>query len=249
MYLPTSTTAEEAARAARVAVLPVGSFEQHGAHLPLSTDSIVAGTIAQSVAEAYDLLLLPPVAFGCSHEHAKWPGTVSIRASTLMAIVNDIAASLEASGVRGLVVVNGHGGNYALANAVQEANVRGPRMALFPSRSDWERAREKAGLVSSSHDDMHAGEVETSLLLHASPQSVRPGFEGADHVAERPHLLTLGMDAYTTTGVIGRPSLGTADKGRAVLESLTSDFAAALALLSGADAAEDGDSTPERGAP
>ncbi|WP_370132508.1 creatininase family protein [Streptacidiphilus sp. EB103A] len=230
-----STTAEEAARAARVAVLPIGSFEQHGPHLPLSTDSIIAGAVAQAVARTYDLLLLPPLTFGCSQEHAKWPGTVSIRASTLIALVHDIAASLEESGVRGLVVVNGHGGNYALSNVVQEANVRGPRMALFPTRSDWERARGKAGLVSSSHDDMHAGEVETSLLLHVNPDAVKPGFEGADHLADRPHLLTLGMDAYTTSGVIGRPSLGTADKGRAVLDSLTSDFAATLALLSGTE--------------
>lgn len=226
-----ATSTDEASRAARVAVLPVGSFEQHGSHLPLATDTIVASAIARSVAAAYDLLLLPPVTIGCSHEHAGWAGTVSIRSSTLAAIITDVAASLRRSGVDQLVVVNGHGGNYVLSNVTQEANTETRRMALFPGRDDWERARRQAGLASSGHDDMHAGEIETSLLLHLCPSLVREGFEGADHVAERPDLLVLGMRGYTSTGVIGRPSLATAAKGKAVLDSLTDSFAGALAVL------------------
>ncbi|RSM38989.1 creatinine amidohydrolase [Actinoplanes sp. ATCC 53533] len=226
-----ATSTDEASRAARVAVLPVGSFEQHGSHLPLATDTIVAGAIAQSVAAAYDLLLLPPVTIGCSHEHAGWAGTVSIRSSTLAAIVTDVAESLRRSGVDQLVVVNGHGGNYVLSNTVQEANSESRRMALYPGREDWETARQQAGLVSSGHDDMHAGEIETSLLLHLCPDLVRDGFQDADHVAERPDLLVLGMRGYTSTGVIGSPSQATAAKGKAVLESLTDSFAGTLAVL------------------
>lgn len=226
-----ATSTEEASRAARVAVLPVGSFEQHGSHLPLATDTIVAGAIARSVAAAYDLLLLPPVTIGCSHEHAGWAGTVSIRSSTLAAIITDVAESLRHSGVDQLVVVNAHGGNYVLSNVTQEANTQSRRMALYPGREDWERARTQAGLASNSHDDMHAGEIETSLLLHLCPELVRDGYVDADHVAERPDLLVLGMQGYTSTGVIGRPSLATAAKGKAVLESLTDSFACALAVL------------------
>ena len=232
--LTTATSNDEANRAAAVAVLPVGSFEQHGAHLPLITDTVVACAIAEAVVDAYGLYLLPPVTISCSHEHSSWPGTVSISARTLAAVIGDIVASLERSGVAKLVLVNGHGGNYALSNSVQEANVDGPRVTLFPTRSDWEAARAVAGLGTSAHTDMHAGELETSLLLHVWPEIVRPGYESADHVADdRPHLLVHGMRAYTASGVVGRPSLASGDKGKAILGSLTASFASHLRALSG----------------
>ena len=74
--LPSDTTEEARARAADVAVLPIGSFEQHGAHLPLVTDTVVACAIAHEIAAAHPVRLLPPVTVSCSHEHAAWPGTV-----------------------------------------------------------------------------------------------------------------------------------------------------------------------------
>ncbi|MEU5882542.1 creatininase family protein [Spirillospora sp. NPDC047279] len=212
-------------------MLPVGSFEQHGPYLPLATDTVIACTLAREIAAAYPVLLLPPVTISCSHEHAGWPGTVSISARTLHAVVTDIAASLRRSGVTGLVLVNGHGGNYVLGNVVQEA---GGGMALFPGVPDWEAARSAAGVETSLDGDMHAGEIETSILLHAHPGLVRPGHEAGDHLADdRPHLLTLGMAAYTGSGVIGRPSLASAGKGRDLLASLVASFGPYLALLGG----------------
>jgi creatinine amidohydrolase len=107
-----------------------------------------------------------------------------------------------------LVVVNGHGGNYVLNNIVQETNAKGGRMALFPSSQHWKDARSAAQLESSIHEDMHAGELETSILLYAHPELVKDGYETADHISDdRPHLLIEGLAAYTSSGVIGRPSL------------------------------------------
>jgi creatinine amidohydrolase len=154
---------------------------------------------------------------------------------TLHAVVSDIAASLRRSGVDALVVVNGHGGNYVLGNVVQEASARGERTALFPAAEDWEAARERAGVRTSLLTDMHAGEIETSILLHAHPEFVRPGYESADFTADdRRHLLTVGMSAYTESGVIGRPSLGSAEKGEALLASLAESFEPYFALLTSA---------------
>ncbi|MFF2116272.1 creatininase family protein [Kitasatospora sp. NPDC058184] len=229
-----ATSADERRRGAKIAVLPVGSFEQHGDHLPLTTDTVVASLIAHRIATDYDLFLLPPITVSCSHEHAHMPGTVSISAATLYAVINDIWKSLQASGVPGLLIVNGHGGNYVLSNIVQEANTEGPRVALFPVREDWHQAREAAGLESSNADDMHGGELEVSLLLHGAPHLIRDGVEQDDHSApERPHLLTLGMAGYTKTGIIGRPSLGTTAKGKSLLDSLSRSAAAHLSLIAG----------------
>lgn len=126
--LPTATTADEKARDAKCAILPVGSFEQHGDYLPLITDTVVASVISQELSNAYALLQLPPITISCSHEHNEWHGTASISASTLYAIVNDIYASITNSGVTSLVILNGHGGNYVLANVVQEGSAQGKRM-------------------------------------------------------------------------------------------------------------------------
>ncbi|MFG2126462.1 creatininase family protein [Streptomyces sp. NPDC048751] len=238
--VPADTTEDVRTRGAsvstQVAILPVGSFEQHGPYLPLATDTLVACAIAREIAAAYPVHLLPPVTIGCSHEHADWPGTVSISSVTLHAVVRDIAASLRRSGVEALVVVNGHGGNYVLGNVVQEASARGERMALFPAPEDWEAARERAGVVTSLLTDMHAGEIETSILLHAHPELIRPGYESADFVADdRRHLLTVGMSAYTDSGVIGRPSLGSAEKGKELLASFADSFKSYFSLLTSAE--------------
>jgi creatinine amidohydrolase len=223
--LPTATSEDEKRRAAAVAVLPVGSFEQHGAHLPLVTDTVVACAVAGRVATAYDLFLLPPVTISCSHEHSAWPGTVSISHTTLTAVITDVLTSLRNSGIERLALISGHGGNYVLSNIVQEANVGGPKMTLFPTRGDWATARKAAGLASDDHDDMHAGELEVSLLRHVAPELIRPGVEETDHHAEDRKLLLLhGMARYTKTGVIGMPSEGSADKGRVILDSLVTSF-------------------------
>lgn len=236
MYaLPTATAVDERDRAADVAVLPVGAFEQHGSHLPLSTDSLIASAVAERLAAAYSVLQLPPIAVGCSHEHeGLFAGTVSVSARTLHAIVEDIAASLERSGVRKLVVVSGHGGNYVLSNVVQEANVSERRMSMFPGRQDWAQAREAAGCELSSSADMHGGELETSILLHECPELVRDSWMDSDHdVPERPDLLTVGVAGYTDNGIIGRPSLASAEKGQAILRSISAAFEDHLAMVRG----------------
>ncbi|MFG2141448.1 creatininase family protein [Streptomyces sp. NPDC048650] len=230
--LTADTTQDVRERQPHFALLPVGSFEQHGPFLPLITDTVIACTVADEVAAGRPALLLPPLTISCSHEHAAWPGTVSISARTLHTVVTDIADSLRRSGIDSLILVNGHGGNYVLRNIVQESGGTGTRMALFPGPADWDAARTRAGVETSAHSDMHAGELETSILLHAHPELVRPGHASADHLADdRRHLLTLGMPAYTDSGVLGRPSLASARKGRELLAGLVEAFGEYAALL------------------
>jgi creatinine amidohydrolase len=229
-----STTTDPQIRQATTAILPIGSFEQHGPYLPLTTDTLIACIISRSIADAYPVLELSPLTITCSHEHKAWPGTVSISAQILHTIISDIFQSLQQSGVGQLVLINAHGGNYVLRNIVQEANVPGPYMALFPGSTHWVAARAAASMTTTDHEDMHAGELETSILLHAFPETVRTGYEEADHTADdRTDLLTLGMKHYTESGIIGRPSLASAAKGKAVLASLVNSFADCLQTITG----------------
>lgn len=234
MLITAATSTDEATRGATVAMLPVGSFEQHGDHLPLTTDTIIACVIANRLATTYNVLLLPPVTMSCSHEHEGFEGTVSISSRTMIAIIDDVQSSLARSGIKHLVLVNGHGGNYVLSNIAQEANVTERRIALFPGREDFRIAREQAGMETTTSEDMHGGEWETSILLHAHPHLVRSTYLQNDHDApHRPHLLITGLRAYATRGIVGRPSVSSAAKGQSALDSLTSSFSDVLKTLTG----------------
>ena len=119
-----------------------------------------------------------------------------------------------------------------MSNVVQEANVERHRMLLFPRNEDWDDARRTASLDTNNHEDMHGGEAETSILLAAAPDVVRSSYADADfEVSDRRYLLTTGMTGYTRTGIIGRPSLATAEKGRALLQAFSVRFGAHLAHL------------------
>jgi creatinine amidohydrolase len=232
--LPIVTASDESVKSAVAAVLPIGSYEQHGSFLPLSTDTLIAAIIGNDVATSNGLLILPPITISCSHEHAQWRGTVSVRASTLYSIVNDVIQSLAATGIGKLLIVSGHGGNYVLSNVVQEASVTGANVALFPTSEDWRAARKAAGMAMlEGYSDMHGGELETSILLHSLPDVVRPGYETSDSEMDgRPNLLlTLGMAGYTKSGIIGRPSAATAQKGAAALAELRERAAAHLVAI------------------
>lgn len=158
---------------------------------------------------------------------------MSISATTLAAVVGEISRSLRQQNVSALIVVNGHGGNYVLDNVVQEANAdKAIQVGLYPSRDDWAEARHAAGISSNNHDDMHAGELETSILLAAHPAYLRDGWQSSDHTAsDRRYLTTLGMSAYTTSGVIGYPSRANAEKGHMVLNHLGLAAGKLIALL------------------
>jgi creatinine amidohydrolase len=228
--LPTTTSADERDRGATVAVLPVGSFEQHGDFHPLVTDTLIACAIAERIAKDHNLFLLPPITISCSHEHSTFAGTVSIRATTLVGVIEDVWTSLQQTGFDKLVIVNGHGGNYVLKHVAQQSNITKPRLILFPTSDDWAKARIDAGMETSNHDDMHAGELETSILLQVAPESLRPGYEQGDHSADdRRFLNTLGIAAYSKSGIIGQPSLGTQDKGSRALDSLAVSFSEHIA--------------------
>lgn len=214
-----------------VAFLPIGATEQHGYHLPISTDALIAEAIANELSKRFEpSYCVPVLPYSASFEHADFPGCISLRIHTLTAVVTDIVQSLKRSGISHVVIINGHGGNHLLRNIVQELNAEDPRTVWgpFPNRRHWEEAYRAAGIRETISRDMHAGEGETSLIMHLMPKAVKEDKRSDCDVPNRPLLETVGMKPYTESGTIGFPTRATAEKGRLLLQSLTDQIASTL---------------------
>lgn len=210
----------------KLAFFPIGSTEQHGTHLPIHTDTIIAAIVAQRLAERFaPAYVVPALPYSASFEHSGFPGSVSLRVTTITAVVQDVVHSLEQSGIPRCVIVNGHGGNALLHNIAQELNAHGHRVMLAPKRLHWERAYQQAGISVSLSQDMHAGEAETSILMHLFADGVVKTDKLIDvDTPRRPLLEVVGMKAFTPTGTIGFPSRATSAKGKALLDALVREI-------------------------
>jgi creatinine amidohydrolase len=208
------------------AVVPIGSTEQHGHHLPINTDSIIAQALANRLGEKLNnSIVLPVLPFSASFEHAGFPGFVSLNASTIISVVKDIISSVERMGVKKTIIINGHGGNMLLGNIAQEMNIDKPRILVVPNRKHWDKAYEKSGLSTSLSNDMHAGEGETSLLMYLYKNDIVKLDKLVDSPSTNRTLFNvLGMKAYSKTGAIGFPSRASADKGKLLFEHLVSEI-------------------------
>src|SRR6058998_250872 len=148
----------------KLAIIPVGSLEQHGNHLPVSTDSLIAEYIARTVAEKVNAFVLPVISYGVSFEH-KPMFNVSLRNSTLSTMICDACISLAENRIKEIIILNGHHGNMgALQYIAQELHGRLPSDVQVHTIHYWH-------MMKSEFD--HAGEVETSLVLAIAPELVR----------------------------------------------------------------------------
>ena len=204
--------------AAPTVLVPVGSLEQHGPHLPLDTDARIAAAVARRAAAGDPALLLaPPLAYGASGEHEGFPGTLSIGHEALRAVLVELGRSAARWAGR-LLFVNGHGGNLpTVPDAVAQLRYEGRDVA-------WTGCVVPGG-------DAHAGRTETSLMLHVEPRAVR------EALAERgettpvgellPRLRAEGVRAVSPDGVLGDPAGASAAEGAALLADLSARLVAA----------------------
>ena len=192
-------------------VVPLGSVEQHGHHLPLATDTAVAGAVADAAAgELPGALLAPALAYGASGEHEGFPGTISLGTEALTGLLVEYGRS-ACRWTRRLLVVNGHGGNLdALRAAGGLLRREGRDIAWFP--------------CAVPGADAHAGRSETSLMLHVEPRGVRTDRSVAGTttpLAELlPRLRAEGVRAVSPTGVLGDPAGASAAEGERQLSAL-----------------------------
>ncbi|MBN8921362.1 MAG: creatininase family protein [Rhizobiales bacterium] len=224
-----------------IPVLPVAAMEQHGPHLAVSTDTIIAeGMIAETLKQLPDdlsILILPTQAVGKSNEHLRSPGTLTLTAETAIRAWTEIGESVHRAGLRKLVMVNSHGGNVDVLSIVaRELRVRLNMLAVTCS---WSRFGRPPGLYDDQEVavGIHAGDIETSLMLHFRPDLVR--MDKATNFApatigiakEFAHLRPTGVTAFGwiaqdlhAAGAAGDASRATAEKGRATCEYQAGEF-------------------------
>jgi mycofactocin precursor peptide peptidase len=214
--LSSMTSPEVAVAGARVLIVPLGSCEQHGPHLPLDTDTRIAVALAQGIAEARaDVVVAPAVAFGSSGEHEGFAGTLSIGTDALgLLLIELVRSNRDADHV---VLLNGHGGNIeAVQRATAQLNSEGHSvLALAPAVPGG---------------DAHAGRIETALLLHLDPSVVRLELAevGATEplVELLPILRTGGVRAVSPNGVLGDPRGASAAEGAELFARLLVELSA-----------------------
>ena len=198
-----------------ILVVPVGSCEQHGPHLPLHTDTVVATALARELAaRRRDCVVAPPLTITASGEHQGFPGTLSIGTAVMSDVLIELVRSADWS--RGVVFVNGHGGNAT-------AMVRAAATLAHESR------RALVWWPNVSGGDPHAGHVETSLMLALAPHEVHRERAVAGPVPAMAEIVRSGVQPLSASGVLGDPTAASAEEGRRLFEHLVAELAAAVA--------------------
>jgi len=235
-----------AERSGSILLVPVGSVEQHGHHLPVSTDTILVDAVAhlgaKRVSEDLPVLVTPPVWAGHSPHHLSFGGTVSLPHDDLLAVLESVADTALDNGFDALLFLNGHGGNASIVGSatstvgVDHSDVEVLGLTYFhlaASFIDDIRESDHGGMV-------HAGEFETSLMLH-----LRPGLVATDEIEAEPlsgeysHGLHDMFEAgplsvyrefreYSASGAIGKPELASAEQGERIFDGLGDELEALL---------------------
>ncbi|MBP8286320.1 MAG: creatininase family protein [Rhodoferax sp.] len=226
-----------------IAVLPVGATEQHGPHLPLCVDTaLVNAVIAAALAHldsGLNVLFLPTQAVGLSPEHARFPGTLTLKNQTILQLWTDLAESVAATGVSKLLIFNAHGGNVSVMDLV--ARDLRARLGMLVYSASWfnlplvdAQGQDVNALFSPQEHrfGIHGGEVETSMMLALDP--ARVDMAQAQHFASSAQVragrfdilgngksakLAWQMQDYNPLGAVGNAAAASADKGHALLEA------------------------------
>ena len=226
-----------------IAVLPVAAIEQHGPHLPLSVDAVLAdGVVAAALPHlppALPVLFLPTQSIGLSPEHTAFAGTLTLKAETVIRLWTELAESVARTGVKKLVLLNSHGGQVGLLDVV--ARDLRARLGMLVYSVNWfnlplldEAGKSVAELFSAEEHrfGVHAGEMETSMMLALQPDQVDMSKAQNFHSTSQDRAQTFSllgdgrsaklawqMQDYNPLGAVGNAAAATADKGRALVDA------------------------------
>jgi creatinine amidohydrolase len=239
---------KRAADEGRTPIVPVGTLEDHGPHLPIDTDVTLVSAICRQAAArlAGETVLLPPIVHGYSPHHMDFPGTITIGWDTFCRYVTDVATSLVSHGFRRVLLVNGHGSNQPLVDmAARLANVEHPG-ALVAS-CFYLQTPASAHVIQEVRDSerggmAHACELETSLYLHLDPSAVdidaavdEHGYPAGECAwmdwADGPLKVMPWWSSFSRSGVQGDATKATAEKGKALLDAAAREICGFVAEL------------------
>lgn len=233
------TSPEAGALAAQgrvVGLIALGAVEQHGPHLPLATDWLIAEHLGEAVAERIEetVLVAPVLPGGCSTHHLAFPGTVHLEPEVVRGFVEAYVRAYVGLGIGDIALISSHGGNFALLGEIAQASaVEGARLIAYDDLPGYLQvmatAAERVGLVVPE-TDAHAGGLETSQMMHlrgAENVPFEPGLEGYVDAQEGwlDILLNEGIDALSPIGVLGRPAGASAAAGAAICGALADGIA------------------------
>lgn len=239
-YLTWPEVAAMPDKANTVIIQPVGAIEQHGPHLPLAVDAAlgeaVLGRALSQLDPAVPAYALPPLCYGKSNEHWHFPGTITLSATTLLAVLMDVAESIYRAGFRKLVLMNSHGGQpQVLEIAARDLHQNYEDFCVFPLFA-W-RVPNCAGELLSELEQalgIHGGDAETSLMLSILPDQVRMDRAVKEYPGQLPTNSLLSMEGalpfawatrdLTHSGVLGDATVATAEKGEKMLASVAAGW-------------------------
>lgn len=199
-----------------VMVLPIGSMEEHGAHLPLASDTFEIDFVIERLAKKMDLVVLPTINYGNCGSTFKFPGTISIAFETLRALVSDILGEIIRHGGERILVISGHAGSnhmVAMRQAAQSTVARHPKVKIMVM-SDYDLVPEyKGGKIPSW--DGHAGKAETSRMLNIRPDISKKG-KAATRPKYKDYMVLPNPEIQFPTGVSGDPRTATPELGKRI---------------------------------
>ena len=232
-------------RKSTLLVLPTAAIEQHGPHLPLATDTLInnllLGRALEKLAPELPVYALPPVHYGKSNEHIGFPGTLSLSASTFMAVLRDLGASLSSAGFKKVVLYNTHGGNTSLIDVMARDLRAEFGLRMFALHGSGGVPFEGLNPQERAYG-FHAGEVETSFLLASMPKLVDHSAYTTNYIADiaKPELLrpenAPAIFSWLTadiapSGVLGDPRPATPEKGERWIEEASAQIAKLLEAM------------------
>jgi creatinine amidohydrolase len=214
----------ESVRRSKIALIPVGSVEAYGPHLPLGTDGLIALALARALGERLSCVVAPLVPVGWTADLDRFPGTLSVPTVVLQSYCRGIAQSLLAAGIRSIVFVNGHAGNIIALEELCGDLMRPPVDAFAASINVWQFIQPLASTLLDSPDNKfgHGGELNTSIMLHTHPHLVNMSAAGSAQPAKpvdppgvsRPFQFA----EIAPSGSIGDATLATETKGRQIFD-------------------------------
>ncbi|MBI5642124.1 MAG: creatininase family protein [Deltaproteobacteria bacterium] len=225
MILGESTMTEfrKSVRGARTLIMPFGTVEAHGSHLPLNTDTFIIREVIKKVSEKNNVFMAPPLQYGVCTSTFDHPGTIGITSGTLRAITTDIVNSGYKQGFRNFILISGHGGSLHVAalREAGEALVSAHEDMKIAALSIYEMIGKEAEAIIETKNDSHAGEAETSLMLYLAPRLVKGRAE--EEYPDLPRPIIVKDKVRRWKGAVwGNPQKASVEKGEALFKVMVS---------------------------